>query len=260
VLALGEAVGPESGQGWRWDGPGHLLFFFRNYRDEGLAGLVASLVLFALLLLPSRNVGPRGGAPWVVGALSLAYLACPRDLGIAYVLCFRLPALVGLAAVCAGAAVAASRWRLALASACVVVALVQVVTFHLRFQRSVAGLLSVSGEERTRGYLSIPGATLPWTRLPYLTHLGQWVTARKGGIGNGFFADAKSQPVQLRPGLPPPLEPEALYVYGEGPLPTGTEGWCLERTAFGLRRYDHRCWADETAATERDPPERRPAP
>jgi len=260
VLVLRAAVGPESGQGWRWDGTGHLLFFFRNYLEEGLVGLIASLALFALLLLPSR-VGPRRGAAlWVVGALCLAYLACPRDLGIAYVLCFRLPALVGLAAVCAGSAVLASRWRLALASACVVVALVQVVTFHLKFQRSVAGLLSVSGEEGTRGYLSIPGPALPWTRLPYLTHFGQWVTGRKGGIGTGFFADARSQPVQLRPGLPLPLETEALYVYGEGPLPSGHDGWCLEREAFGLRRFDHLCWAPETAVTGDDAPERRPAP
>jgi len=166
--------------------------------------------------------------------------------------------LPALAAVCAGAAVLASRWRLALAAACVVVALVQVVTFHLRFQRSVAGVLSVSREERTRGYLSILGPTLPWTRLPYLTHLGQWVTARKGGIGSGFFTDAASQPVQLRPDLLPPLDPEALYVFGEGPLPAGNDRWCLERAAFELRRYDHRCLDAETA--ERDVPERRPAP
>jgi hypothetical protein len=258
VVALRGAVGPQSGQGWRWDGAAHLLFFFRNYREEGLAGLVASLVLFVLLLLPSRHLRPRRRAMLVVAALCLAYLACPRDLGIAYVLCFRLPALAGLVAVCAGAAVLASRWRLALASACVAVALIQVVTFHLRFQRSVAGLLSVSGEERTRGYLSIPGPTLPWTRLPYLTHLGQWVTARKGGIGTGFFTDAPSQPVQLRPDVLAPLEPEALYVYGDGRLPAGSGGWCLERTAFELRRYDHRCLDAETA--ERDPPERRPTP
>ena len=241
LLVLRTSVGPATAQGWRWDGAGHALFFLRNYQQEGKAGLVASLVLFLLLLLPSARTPARRSALVVVGALCLAYLACPRDLGVATILCFRLPAFIGLAAVCAGAPVLASRWRLGLAAACVAVALFQVVDFHASFRRSVAGLVSVTGEERTRAFLSLEGPRLPGTRFPYLEHFGEWVTGRKGGIGASFFADTPHQPVQRRPGAPPPPEPEALYVHGVGPLPAGFEGWCVERHAFEWRRFDHRC-------------------
>jgi hypothetical protein len=242
IVLLRAAVGPSSGgQGWRWDGPGHVLFLLRNYEQEGKIGLLASLVLFVLLLLPSASVPAHRGARAVVGALCLTYLIWPRDLGIAYVVCFRLPAFAGLVAVCAAEPVLRSRWRLGLATACVALALFQVVDFHRVFRSDVAGLVSVTGDERSRTFLSLSGPRLPGTRLPYLEHFGEWVTARRGGFGMGFFADAPSQPVQRRPGAPPPPEPAALYVHGAGPLPAGWERWCLAATAFQWRRFDHPC-------------------
>ena len=70
----------------------------------------------------------------------------------------------------------------------------------------------------------------------YLEHLGQWLTAERGGVGHNFFADAEHHPVRFKPGreLPSSLvlaSPQELarfdqiLLYGEGPLPWRLRSW-----------------------------------
>jgi hypothetical protein len=243
VLLLRGSLGPAAGVGWRWDGAGHALFFFRNYGEEGRLGLVASAILVVLCLLTAARRGAAARVLVVVAVWAAAYLLCPRDLGTATLLCYRVPALVGLAAICGAAPLFRSPARTTIAMACMIVALAQVVSFHLHFRDSVAGLVSVARREPSRGFLPLNGPRLPWTRFPYLEHFGEWITARKGGLGSHFFADAAHQPVHARLAAPPFPAWTALYVYGNGPLPPEEGQWCVARSAFQWRRYQHQCAA-----------------
>ena len=244
VVSLRGSLGPGVGNGWRWDGAGHALFFLRNYQEEGRAGLVASLVLFVLCLLSARRRGTASRVLAVVAVWAMVYVLCPRDLGAATLLCYRLPALIGLLAVCAAAPLLRSTRRLVLATVCLVVALGQVVAFHVLFRDEVAGLVSVARAEASRGTVLLAGPRLPWTRFPYLEHFGEWITAREGGLGTHFFADAAHQPVHARASAPAAPDWSALYVYGKGGLPFASGKWCLQRLAFQWRRYQRDCPLD----------------
>jgi hypothetical protein len=244
LVSLRGSLGPGVGSGWRWDGAGHAMFFLRNYREEGRAGLVASLVLFLLCLLSARRRGVAARVLAVVAVWAIVYVLCPRDLGAASLLCFRLPALIGLLAVCAAAPLLRSPPRVALATLCLAVVLGQVVSFHVRFREEVAGLVSVARVEPSRGTVLLAGPRLPWTRFPYLEHFGEWITAREGGLGTHFFADAAHQPVHARASAPAPPAWSALYVYGNGALPYASGKWCLHGLAFQWRRYQRDCPVD----------------
>ena len=116
--------------------------------------------------------------------------------------------------------------------------LIQTAMFHHRFARAVDGLdqIKAGPPPKTHGYWSLAGREVLGSRMIYLEHLGQWLTAERGGVGHNFFADAEHHPVRFKPGreLPSSLvlaSPQELarfdqiLLYGEGPLPWRLRGW-----------------------------------
>src|SRR5260370_25178582 len=92
------------------------------------------------------------------------------------------------------------------------------------------------------GYWSMAGSQLVGSKHIYAEHLGQWLTATRGGVGHNFFADAEHHPVRFKPGIDIPAQlnrasPEQLagfeeiLIYGEGTLPAWLNGWREESRA-----------------------------
>jgi hypothetical protein len=124
---------------------------------------------------------------------------------------------------------------------------------HAWFAGQVEGLDAVIASPPPAGVhggLLLTGAAPPHARLPLLEHQPQWWTARWGGVGTHFFADATHQPVQWRRGLavspalkastlePAPLD--AALVYGEGELPAEVSTLTVVQTAGRWRRLERR--------------------
>jgi hypothetical protein len=235
-----------------YDGFAHVGWFFRNYRPEGRLAVVLPLVqslLFAGLYWRRRRLEPA--APFaVLCTLVLLDALGPKTVSDTLTLvCLRLPALVALAALLSADARALPRW-LAVALGCLaLVSLGETALFHHRFRLAVAGLAEVQqGEPPGRhGYLAADGPRLLGSRLVYLEHTGEWLTARAGGIGQYFFAGAPHLPVAFAPGadFPPalvaftPAQLLALHqvlVLGGGPLPPQLGGFCEAARAGAWRR------------------------
>ena len=198
--------------------PSHLSWFFVNYRPEGTL-LVAGPLLVTLAMLVTwlsrRKVEVRGPAA-MFAALVALYLVTPRTLSGVCLVSVRIPALAGVLALML---VDASRLARTVRVGLVLLGLLslaQVARFHARFAAAVDGLqemvdLPPAGGQH--GYLSLVGRQVLGSRNVYLAHLGQWWTARWGGPGHDFFADADHFPVRFRPGekcppsWPPPTPP-----------------------------------------------------
>ncbi len=218
----------------------HLLWFFRNYRPEGFlaawAPLLVSAVFVALYLRRWRKE-PIAPAAMFVALLAL-YFITPKTLSGIFLICVRLPVLAGMASLLLVSGDALGRpvkiGVLALSFA----SLVQTAVFHQRFAGAVQGLdeMLAGPPPKTHGYWSLAGREVLGSRFIYAEHLGQWLTAQRGGVGHNFFADAEHHPVRFKPGheipaslvLASPRELarfDQILLYGDGPIPWRLNGW-----------------------------------
>ncbi|HEX4622756.1 MAG TPA: hypothetical protein VH208_14425, partial [Myxococcaceae bacterium] len=182
--------------------------------------------------------------------LGLLYLVTPKTLSGIYLISVRLPVLAGVAALVLVDASAVRPWlRWTLVAVCLA-SLMETGLFHARFKREVEGLQAMLTPERPprHGYLSLAGREVLGSRNVYLAHLGQWLTATRGGVGHDFFADAEHHPVRFKPGVNIPFDlagapPEQrrwfdeLLTFGEGPLPPGLDDMKLEAQAGRWRKW-----------------------
>jgi hypothetical protein len=200
----------------------HVNWFFRNYRPEGVLGVVVPLLVtagFSVVWWRRRKEEPRGPMALFL-ALAVLYLITPKTLSGIYLISVRLPVLAGMVALCVVDARAIPLWFRNLCLAGVLLSLGETAVFHHRFRSAMTGLETMlEGPPPGRnGYLSLEGREIFDSRQIYLEHVGQWLTATRGGVGHNFFTDAEHHPVRNRPGqeLPYALEhapPEAFGTF-----------------------------------------------
>jgi hypothetical protein len=237
----------------------HLNWFFRNYVPEGYLAAWGPLAVTAVLVGAWFWRRGRDGeverrtSAFLFAALCLLYLVTPKTLSGIYLISVRLPVLAGVAALVLVDASAVRPWlRWALVAVCAV-SLFETGLFHARFKREVAGVEAMLTPERPprHGYLSLAGREVLGSKNVYLAHLGQWLTATRGGVGHDFFADAEHHPVRFKPGVSIPFDLlgaspaerqgfDELLTFGEGPLPAGFEALHLEGEAGRWRKWRRR--------------------
>lgn len=234
----------------------HLHTFTKAYRPgaEGLLAVAAPLlvtVAFSAAWAGRRRVEPR--AP-VALALALAglYVVTPKSVAGAWMVHARLPVLVALASLLLVEPASLSRWGRALALTLSLASLAETARFHWRFGREMEGLtqlLALPPPRGPHGYVSLAGRSVLGSRISYADHLGQWWTARHGGVGHHFFAREDQHPVRFVSGgeLPDEVVPEdadrlaafrALLVYGDGPLPPSLASFTVTAQAGRWRRLE----------------------
>jgi hypothetical protein len=249
------AVTPGQWPATHYGASAHFLWFARNYRPEGfLAAWGPALVstVFVVLYLRRRRLEPIAPAAMFAALLAL-YFITPKTLSGIFLICVRLPVLAGMASLllvegaALGKSVRIGLVALSLAS------LAQTAVFHYRFASVVKGLdqMMAGPFPNTHGYWSLAGQEVLGSRMIYLEHLGQWLTAERGGVGHDFFADAEHHPVRFRPGreLPASLAlatPQELarfdqiLLYGDEPLPRKLAGWDVIARAGSWRKLAKR--------------------
>lgn len=233
----------------------HLNWFFHNYRPEGFLAWTLPLAMtgvFVVVAWRRRSVEPR--APLAVFcALSLLYLLTPRHFAGASHFAVRLPALAAVAALLAVDLRALPRWLRMAFALLALVSLAETAAFHVRFGRAVEGLAAVlpPGAAGRHAFQPLGGDRILGSRLPYLYHLGNWVTAARGGVGNDLLAGNPQEPLRYRSGeaLPDFLRdftPEqrarldAIYLFGPGPVPPVLAGFAEAAHSGGWRRLQRR--------------------
>jgi hypothetical protein len=234
----------------------HLNWFFRNYAPEGWLAAWCPLIITAALLATwvstaRASTGPERWMPAVLcGAWALLYVATPKTLSGIYLISVRLPVLAGVASLALVDASSVRRWmRWGMTGLCAV-SLGETALFHARFKREVEGLETMITPERPpkHGYMSLAGRYVLGSRIVYLEHLGQWLTATRGGVGHDFFADAEHHPVRFKQGVEIPASLEGATVdqrgwfdevltFGDGPLPPGLDDMHLEAQAGHWRKW-----------------------
>jgi hypothetical protein len=229
-------------------------WFFRYFRAEGRLSVALPLLLAVVLVsfaFRRWRLEPKEPMAALLTVV-LLFVLCPKSFypaGGFTLANVRLPALIGLAAVmvtdvgCLPRPLWASLCALSLAS------LGETAVFHQRMREAVAGLTEVEhkGPPDRHATLVLATQAVPGARLPYLEHLGEWVTACLEGVGNHAMADSPHLPVHYRPGeeLPASLlafTPEQLarldevYVFGRGALPPQLSGFCQRAEKKAWRR------------------------
>ena len=219
----------------------HLMWFFRNYGPEGflaVAGPVVVTVVMVGCFVWRRRAEPRAPAALFFAAC-IIYVVTPKTLSGIYLISVRLPVLAAALALLLVDASALRRWvRIAMALlACV--SLAETARFHVRFQRRLEGLAEViaaSSPDRRHGYVLLGLNSCLGSRHIYLEHLGEWLTADRGGVGHDLSAGVEHLPVQFRPGRALPgnlLHASAdefswfdeIVIFGDEPLPAPLAGW-----------------------------------
>lgn len=251
----GRARGPGA-QAFEWDGGGHLNWLFKTSTiwgqlDVGLSWALGLAAIATWLFVP-RARGPRTAGALAV-ALGALYLATPKALSGAWLLYPRLAVLLVVGALLL---VDVSRLRAAawLFVGVGLASLGLTAHRHALFAAETRGLVELletpPPPNVVHGGLSLVGLQTPSTRLKVLEHLAQWWTARWGGVGHHFFADADHQPVRFvegveLPGLLEPTDPPvrfapfgALLVFGDEPLPPGLGGFVEVDRAGAWRRLE----------------------
>lgn len=229
----------------------HLNWFFKHYRPEGnLQAFLPAVVsgLFALLYLVRRKSEPRTPAV-AAAAMSLVYLATPKTLSGILLVCQRLPSLAGLLTLHMADVRALPRWARGVLAVGCLASLGQTAWFHHRFADALDGFGQVTERppHGRHGYLSLVGRGILGSQAIYLEHVGQWWTARSGGVGHNFFAEYDHHVVRFRPGVSLPnnlLEAsteeratfEEVIVFGEGTLPAPFDGYVVDARAGRWRR------------------------
>lgn len=218
----------------------HLNWFFRNYRPEGrLAAWGPVLVSSAMVLLYLRRRRKEPFAPAAMFiALLLLYLATPKTLSGIFLISVRLPVFAGMIALLLVDGSAIPKPLRAGLVAISLASLVETGIFHWRFARAIDGLHAmIEGPPPGRhGYWSLAGKGILGSRLIYLEHLGQWLTAARGGVGHNFFADAEHHPVRFKPGVELPTDLsqatpsqlaqfDQILIFGQGQLPPWLDGF-----------------------------------
>jgi len=234
------AVTPGSWPATSYSGVSHFLWFFRNYRPEGfLAAWGPLLVTSVFVVLYLRRWRKEPIAPAAMfAALVALYFITPKTLSGIFLISVRLPVLAGMASLLLVGAPPLSRQLKIGLLAVSLASLIQTAVFHHRFARATEGLdeMLAGRPPGTHGYWSLAGSQVLGSRMIYLEHLGQWWTARRGGVGHNFFADAEHHPVRFRAGheIPASLalaspgelaDFDQVLLYGEGPLPWKLKGW-----------------------------------
>ncbi|MGO9828695.1 MAG: hypothetical protein ACLPJH_01045 [Myxococcaceae bacterium] len=228
-------------------------WFFRLFRSEGLLSVALPLLLAAVMgALAWRQRRHESPALAALLALALMFVLCPRSFylqagfNMANV---RLAALVGLAAVLAANVTSLPRLVRGGLYALTLASLAETALFHHRMREAVAGLSAVEGlgPAGRHATLFLTSEALPGTRLPYVEHLGEWVTASRGGVGHHLLADSPHFPVHFRPGMQLPTTLQAfspaqlaqldeVFVFGEGELPAQLAAFCERARAKRWRR------------------------
>ncbi len=235
----GRAVTPGPWPATVYDLPSHFNWFFKNYRPEGSLAALVPLVIgafFAAVYMVRWRKEPVGPAVMLAAMLAL-YLATPKTLSGIFLISVRLPVLAGMLALLVARPPEWKPLPFVLVGLCLA-SLAQTALFHWRFARAVDGLDAMvqTPPKGRHGYVSLVGREVLGSRQVYLDHLGQWWTARWGGVGHNFFADAEHHPVRFREGVSVPADlwdepPERLaffdelLVYGAAPLPAKLESW-----------------------------------
>jgi hypothetical protein len=222
----------------------HLNWFFKNYVPEGYLAAWGPLIVTGALVGVWFIRGRERVPMFLFGALCLLYLVTPKTLSGIYLISVRLPVLAGVAALVLVDASAVRPWLRGTLVAVCIASLVETGLFHARFKREVDGLEAMLTPERPprHGYVSLAGREVLGSRNVYLAHLGQWLTATRGGVGHDFFADAEHHPVRFKPGVNIPFDLlgatleerhgfDELLTFGEGPLPPGLDDMKLEAQA-----------------------------
>jgi hypothetical protein len=241
ALRMGErAVVPGDQPATEYALASHVNWFFKNYVPEGKLGVLVPLLVCAVLLalyLVHRRQEPI--APFALfAAMALLYAVTPKTLSGIFLISVRLPVLAGALSLLLVDARRLPRAALGGLGLLAAASLGESAIFHARFRDATHGLMDVTphGRRPPHGYLSLAGKELLGSRQIYLQHLGQWVTATRGGVGHDFFADADHHAVRFVEGRALPGELweaapdvlarfEELYVYGEGALPQALTGW-----------------------------------
>lgn len=218
----------------------HLNWFFRNYRPEGLLAAWGPVIVssaMVLLYLRRRKREPLAPAAMFL-ALLLLYLATPKTLSGIFLISVRLPVFAGVISLLLVDGTAIPKPLRAALVAISLASLVETGAFHWRFARAIDGLQAmVEGPPPGRhGYWSLAGKGILGSRIIYLEHLGQWLTATRGGVGHNFFADAEHHPVRFKPGVELPTDLseataaqltcfDQILIFGEGALPPWLDGF-----------------------------------
>jgi hypothetical protein len=232
-------------------------FYFRYFRPEGLLSVALPLLLAGVCVVLAwrrRRLGPREPIAALV-ALVLVFFVCPKSFyavsagfNLANV---RLPALIGLAAVTAADVRDIPRFFRAVLCTLCLASLCETAVFHQRMRQAVAGLPEVegTGPANRHATLLLERTALPGTRLPYLEHLGEWVTASRGGVGHNLMADsphfavhyraAEELPASLLAFTPAQLgRLDEVFVFGQGSVPPELARFCERERVKSWRRLE----------------------
>lgn len=223
--------------------PLHMRWFVVNYVPEGRLAALGSLVLVAAFLArwwPRRRAEPSE-PPVMLVALGLLYLLAPRSVGEVFGVFIRVPVLAGAVALLLVSGEAWSRAAKVAFVALAAASLLEVALFHERFARAVDGLdeIVAAGPLRSIGFVSLVGDRLLGSRHIYLSHMGLWLVAEHGAIGNVLAGD--QLPVQFRRDIPAPWGPreegvDTVVLFGPGAVPPAFDGWRVVATSGAWRR------------------------
>lgn len=221
----------------------HFNWAFKHFRSEGWLAVAGPLVVCGAVVgvaLWRRRL--HLSAASALGALALVYLATPKTLGGIFLVAQRLPVFLGALALVAGGAAGLAALPRALRFGLLgltLASLGETAAFHHRFARALDGLWALVERHPSpgvHGFFTTRGYRFEQSAPVYFEHVGEWWTARWGGVSHNFFAHYDHHPVQYREGLPLPIrleetnpEDRALFeqvlVYGEGPLPPPLDAW-----------------------------------
>lgn len=230
----------------------HFNWFFKHYRPEGRLAALAPLVIAGVLLAAAllRRARARREVVWGVLALVATYFATPKTLSGIYLVAMRIPAVAGMLALFVVDPAVLPRWLRAGLVALAAASLVETAAFHFRFAREVDGLWELverAPNPGVHGFVTLQGDRVLGSVPVYLEHLGEWWTARQGGVGHNFFANYDHHPARQVPGMELPLRLEQatpeerarfdqVLILGPGVPPPPFDGWLQVDAAGPWRR------------------------
>ncbi len=223
----------------RYNLDAHLLGVIKQYSFGARVAVWAEIALVVLLVGVSLRQGRRPSrTAWLLAMSQAAlWVVMPDDLAGSWRVGVRLAVFVAVAAVCLISLERIPRWAFAVPA----MAVVLVLNDHRQLAAELSGLSEVTKTPPPPGIhggFSLKGNALHHSRLALLEHQPQWWTARWGGIGTHFFADASHQPVQWRTEIALPTTLDAVLVFGEGELPAALSDLKLVQQAGRWRRYE----------------------